>query len=160
VADTSSRSLLQRWVPLLAVVALVAALVIGARPGAERTPAQRSASIASNVKCPTCQGLSVAQSSTGISATIRQEIDRQIALGRSDDEVVAFLRDRFGDEIIINPPARGVGALVWAAPIAFLIMAFGGMIVAMRRWRTRTSESDMHADDVDAVSRARQAVQG
>jgi cytochrome c-type biogenesis protein CcmH len=147
----------KRWAPLLAacLVALLA-LAIGARPDGKQTPEQRADALASRIKCPTCQGLSVKQSSTGSAAAIREEIGRQVALGRTDEQVVQFISSRYGDELLINPPATGAGAVVWVAPIAFLVLAFAGLAVALRRWSS-VARRTPDTDDLDAVARARTA---
>jgi cytochrome c-type biogenesis protein CcmH len=148
---------MKRWLPL-AVLLLVAGLALGfgGRSSGSQTPAQRADGIASRVKCPTCQGLSVSQSKTGISIAIHEEIDRQVALGRTDAEVIEYISQKYGDGLLINPPATGAGAVVWVAPIAFLIVSFVAMGLAFRRWK---SASGRTVDDADlsAVERARRA---
>jgi cytochrome c-type biogenesis protein CcmH len=147
----------KRWAPLLAAcIIAVIALAIGARPQGKQTPEQRADALASRIKCPTCQGLSVKQSSTGASAAIREEISRQVALGRTDEQVVQFISSRYGDELLINPPATGAGAVVWVAPIAFVVLAFAGLAVALRRWSSAARRTP-EPEDLDAVARARLA---
>jgi cytochrome c-type biogenesis protein CcmH len=147
----------KRWLPLamLVGVALVT-LVIGGRSSGPRTAAQRTESIASRVKCPTCQGLSVAQSKTGISLAIHEEIGRQVDLGRSDADVISFISQKYGAGLLINPPATGAGAVVWVAPIAFLIVSFAALAMAFSRWKQTTGRT-ADEKDLHAVQRARQA---
>ncbi len=148
---------MKRWVPLvvLAVLALMA-LAVGSRRSSPETPAQRTDAIASRVKCPTCQGLSVSQSRTGLALAIHDEIRRQVDLGRSDPQVMAYISAKYGDGLLTNPPATGAGAVVWVAPIAFLILAFAGLAQALRRW-SRSGRRQADAGDLAAVARAREA---
>ena len=139
----------------LVAVALVA-LVVGARPDHPPTAADRANSIAARVKCPTCQGLSVAQSRTGLALAIHDEISRQVDLGRSDAQVMAYISNKYGDGLITNPPATGAGAVVWVAPIAFIILAFAGLGVALRRW-SRNGDRVNDSNDLAAVARARES---
>lgn len=128
---------LRRWAPwaLLALV-LVVALAVGTRSGqSAATPGQRAEAVASRVRCPVCQGLSVAQSKSGSARAIYDEIRRQVGEGRSDDEVLAYLVSRYGDGILLRPPGSGVSGLVWAAPVAALVAGFGALALAFRRWR-------------------------
>jgi cytochrome c-type biogenesis protein CcmH len=148
----------KRWLPFAALVAVaLVTLIVGTRSSGVQTTGQRTESIASRVKCPTCQGLSVAQSKTGISLAIHEEIGRQVDLGRSDAEVVEFISQKYGDGLLINPPATGAGAVVWVAPIAFLIVSFAALAMAFRRWKT-TAGRTVDENDLNAVQRARQAV--
>ncbi len=147
---------MKRWLPLLVMVlAVVAAVGIGARgDGSPQTPRERTIEIASRVKCPTCQGLSVAQSKTPVSVGIFDEIERQVSEGRSDAEVMSYLSSRYGDGLLINPPASGAGSVVWIAPIVVLIGGFVVLGFALRRWRTRVGR-DLTDDDKAAISRAK-----
>lgn len=136
-ASTALSRRARRWAPWAALlVVLAVALGIGARSGSgDRTPEQRTESIASRVRCPVCQGLSVAQSKSGAARAIYEEIDRQVTDGRSDDEVLAYLVSRYGDGILLRPPANGISGLVWAVPVVALVAGFGALAVAFRRWR-------------------------
>jgi cytochrome c-type biogenesis protein CcmH len=148
---------MKRWLPLLGMALLVlGALVIGTRSSSPQTPQQRADALAGRVKCPTCQGLSVAQSKTELAVAIHDEIERQVNLGKSDAQIVSFISSKYGDGLLINPPATGAGAVVWVAPIAFLVVAFAGLVVALRRW-SASGRREINETDLAAVQRARQA---
>lgn len=146
---------MRRWVgPLLLVLVLGTALFLGARDGdGPPTAAQRTAAIAERVRCPTCGGLSVADSDAAASEEIRREIRRRVDAGESDEEIVAFLVDRFGRDILLTPPRSGVGAVVWALPVAAVAAAALGLAVAFRRWRPR-GPVEVSAEDRALVERA------
>jgi cytochrome c-type biogenesis protein CcmH len=153
----------RRWLPLAAMVLIcVGTLVMGSRGRGESTAADRADSIAGRVKCPTCQGLSVAQSRTGLAIAIHEEIQRQVDLGRSDAEVMGYISTKYGDGLIINPPATGAGAVVWVAPIAFVLLGFAGLGVALRRWSSSSPTGDRPeaSTDLAAIDRAKRAVRG
>ncbi len=148
---------MKKWAPLLLMLAVVlSALAVGSLQGnGNQTPAQRTVSIASRVRCPTCQGLSVAQSKTPVSRGIFDEIERQVAAGRSDAQITSYLASRYGDSILTNPPSSGIGAVVWVLPVIVLAGAAGGLAMSLRRWRQARSASDPTSDDLDLVTRAR-----
>lgn len=128
----------RRWPGLLLVPVLGVALWVGATDGGgPRTPVERANHIASEVACPECDGLSVAESDSPASAAVREEIGRQVDAGRTDDEVRSFLVGRYGKDILLRPDATGVGALVWALPVAGLVLAGAGLALAFWRWRSR-----------------------
>ena len=121
---------------VLAVLVVVVALVIGSqRSGGPATDAERAQAIAGTVRCPTCRGQSVSSSDAPAAAEIRQEIDRRVAAGESEEEVQAALVAAYGDGILLNPPGSGVAGLVWVLPVAGLVVAAGALAVAFRRWR-------------------------
>ena len=125
----------KRWVPVICMLIIsLGALILG-RGSAPVTAAARAERIASGVKCPTCQGLSVAQSKAGPARAIYSEITRQVAAGASDDDVRAYLVSRYGVSELLRPEATGAGSVVWIAPVTLLVLAVAGLAVAFRRWR-------------------------
>lgn len=146
---------MRRALPWLAcVVVLAVALVVGARD-ADRpaTEADRVSAIAREVRCPTCRGLSAAESDAKAAQAIRDEITSRARAGESDGEIRAFLVSRYGRDILLRPEATGVSALVWALPVAGVVCAAAGLVVAFHRWRSLTRGSPS-ADDRAVVERA------
>src|SRR5207248_4839187 len=113
-----SMSAVKKWAPWLALaMVLVVALAIGARHHGTETLDTHVRRIASEVKCPTCQGESAADSNAASSEAIRDEIRTRLQQGQSDGEIRAFLVSRFGRDILLKPSASGVSGLVWALPV-------------------------------------------
>lgn len=138
------------WLVLAAVVA--GAFAVGvSRSDGPRTQQDRIDAIARTIKCPTCRSESVYESKAAAAVNIRSEIARQVAAGRTDDEVRAYLADRFGEEILLVPRASGVSALVWALPVAALVLAAGGLAWAFQRWRTQAALTPQATDDDEAL---------
>ncbi|BCJ68560.1 hypothetical protein GCM10009779_44530 [Polymorphospora rubra] len=100
---------------LLAVAAGVALLRSG--PGGD-DPAR---SIAAGLRCPSCQGESVADSSSPVAAAMRQVVADQLAQGRTPDEIRHWFTERYGDEVLADPPPRGPGLLLWGVPALVLL---------------------------------------
>ncbi|MHB8681263.1 MAG: cytochrome c-type biogenesis protein, partial [Acidimicrobiales bacterium] len=109
------------WWILLAIV-LAAALTVGSfKPGPVRSAAQRVAAIDAAVRCPSCEGVSVAQSSAPAALAIRTAVTARVAAGQSDAEIEAFLVGRYGEGILLRPPAGGGIGLVWVLPVLALL---------------------------------------
>ena len=125
----------RRWIPVATMLLVVAVSLFIGRGHAPVTDAARAERIAAGVKCPTCQGLSVAQSKAPTARSIYQEISRQVEAGASDDDVRAYLVSRYGVSELLRPEATGAGSVVWIAPVALVIVALAGLAVAFRRWR-------------------------
>ena len=141
---------MRRWAPWAAMaVLLVASLAVGSRgDGTGRTVAGRVERISSEVACPTCDGLSVAESDAPSSRAMRDEIRRRVEAGQSDGQIRSYLVSRFGKDILLKPEATGVTGLVWALPVAGLVCALAGLAFAFRRWKARP---DIELTDVDRV---------
>ncbi len=145
----------RRWLPyVLMTIVLGVALFVGAGgDGGAVTAAARADRIARDVRCPTCEGLSVAESEAPASMAIREEIRRRVAAGESEDQVRAFLVSRYGRDIILTPEGTGIAALVWALPVVVLVCGAGAMVLAFRR-RRAVGPGEVTADDRRLVERA------
>jgi cytochrome c-type biogenesis protein CcmH len=115
------------WWTLFGVVAVVA-LVIGSGVlgSSALTAGQRAVAIETDIRCPSCEDLSVAQSSAPTAVAVRTTVQRQIAEGRSDQQIEAYLISRYGASIELDPPASGWSLLVWLVP---LLAGLGGLAV-------------------------------
>jgi len=139
---------LRRWGPWLAMaLVLGAALFVGTVSQREAlTNADRLTNIARTVKCPVCSGESVAESNAQISQEIRKDIGLRLEAGQTDEQIREAYRAQYGDYILLTPSSSGVTSLVWILPVALLVVALAGLVVAFSRWRVR---GELHASDAD-----------
>ncbi len=146
-----------RW-PWIVLVALLAGALVVAAIGdtGSRTTAERARSVAESIKCPTCQGQSVADSSAPAARSIRTEIARRLESGETDDEIRDYIAGIYGEEALLTPPRDGVAGLIWFLPVAGLVAAIGGLAVVFRRWRV-PEDIDVSNEDRVLVERARRA---
>ena len=119
---------------LMAIV-LLSALWVGTHRGHSATNDERALSLEQSIKCPVCRGQSVAESDSEASKAIRTEIVRRISEGQSDAEIRAYFARTLGDDILLKPPSTGLAGLVWVLPVAGLVLAGAGIVVAFVRWR-------------------------
>lgn len=132
---------------MLAVV-LVGALAYGSRgDSGPVTEDQRVERITSVVRCPTCQGLSVAQSDAPAARAIEEEVRRRVQAGESGGQIKDYLVSRYGQEVILQPEARGVGLLVWALPVLGGVAAVAGLVVVLRGRRVKPGRKVSAADE-------------
>jgi cytochrome c-type biogenesis protein CcmH len=116
-------------------LAIAALLALGgvvalelARPVAAPTRVEQARQIASELRCPDCQALSVAESETASAANIRRQIDEQLAAGRTPEQVRAYFVARYGDWILLAPTSP----LAWWIPAVAILVGVG---VFARWWR-------------------------
>ena len=130
-------------------------LAIGAtRSGGPLTQQDRIDSIAKNLACPTCSGESVYVSRAAAAESIRTEVARQVGSGiRSDDEIITFIAQRFGGQVLLVPRATGLDALVWALPAAALVISVSLLVSLFARW-SRSKPKPPTVEDEKLVNRA------
>lgn len=132
---------LKRWPGwlLLALAAFLLLAVGVSRENGPQTQQERIDAIGKRLACPTCAGESVFVSRASSAESIRNEIARQVGAGKlSDDEIVAYIEESFGGDVLLVPRSTGVDALVWALPVAVAVAAIAGLAVAFRRWKSQT----------------------
>lgn len=141
----------------IALIVLVALVVGSLRETGPRNDAERVTAVARTIKCPTCQGESVAESDAGPSREIRRDIAERVQKGESDDQIRAYYADRYGDQILLTPPRSGVGALVWVIPVIVVVAALAGLVALFRRLRRqpRLKATDADRELVDRALRDR-----
>ena len=126
---------------------LVGALAVGARgDSGPPTEDQRVRRITSVVRCPTCRGLSVAQSDAPSAESIRDEVRRRVQEGETDAQVKGYLVSRYGEDILLQPEAEGVGLLVWALPLVGGAVAVTTLVLVLRSRRIRPGRKASDAD--------------
>ena len=104
--------------------------------------------IAQELRCPVCQGLSIEASPTELSVQMKGVIREQLQSGKSPEEVKAYFVDKYGEWILLQPPAKGFNLAVYLLPAAVLLGGLAFVIVMLRRWTARA------ADDPEAAEAA------
>jgi len=105
-----------------------------ARPLAENPQAEaRLKALAVELRCLVCQNQTLADSNAPLAEDLRREVREMIAKNMSDQEIIDFLVERYGDFVLYRPPLRVTTTLLWIGP--FLLLAIGGaaLILAVRR---------------------------
>ena len=101
-------------------------------------------SVATQLRCPVCQGLSLADSPSELALEMKDVVRTQLAAGRTPDEVKAYFVAKYGEWILLEPPRRGVNLLAYLLPATALVAGLGVIWLALRRW----TSGEPSADDV------------
>jgi len=138
------------WIVLAVVLAVALAIGSGTRPGSA-TVSQRVDRIARDVRCPSCSGLSVAESDAPTAMAVRQLITDRVKAGRSDSSIETELVHSYGSGILLRPPAGGVAAVVWVVPLVAAAAAAVGLVVVFRRRRLRAGPASAVSEEDRAL---------
>ncbi|MFM8266320.1 MAG: cytochrome c-type biogenesis protein CcmH [Acidimicrobiia bacterium] len=119
---------------LLLVVTVVLVVFGTVRENGPLTQQDRIDTITKRVACPTCDGESVYVSRAAAAQAIRAEVARQVGDGlKTDDEIVAFIADRFGGQVLLVPRGSGLDSLVWVLPVVVAVALIGALAMSFRR---------------------------
>ena len=113
---------------------------------------QRLKALAEELRCLVCQNQTIADSNAPLALDLRNQIRVQIGQGRSDEEIRAYMVQRYGNVILFTPPMKGSSAWVWIVPGIGLL---AGLLVAARIVRGRAKLVDQDDSVVDADERIR-----
>lgn len=122
----------ERALILVALLAILGAVGWSLRPH-EATAAERVDRITSELRCVTCQGLSVKDSPAEGARQMRDLVAQRVAEGRTDDEIRNEFRASYGDWVLLTPPASSLAGLIWLVPLVALA---AGVAVALQRMRS------------------------
>jgi cytochrome c-type biogenesis protein CcmH len=101
------------------------------------------------LRCLVCQNQSLADSDAELAHDLRAEVYDMIKAGKSDEEIVTFLVDRYGDFVLYKPPVKPSTWLIWFGPFVLLLIAAFVLLRAVRR------QKNTPAADITPAERAR-----
>ncbi len=96
---------------------------------------KRYRALISELRCTVCQNEPIESSNAPLAADLRQQVYNQLMEGRSDFEIRQYMRDRYGDFVLYNPPLAGHTLLLWGGPVILLLIGLvtGGIMIHRRR---------------------------
>lgn len=135
------------WAVLVALMILVAgvtglalALVPNLRAdlapvtdGDERSFDQQMIRISDRLQCPICQGQSVAFSNSPLAGEMRRLVLEKLQAGESEAQIMQYFVDRYGVNILRDPPWQGLNFWLWVTPAVGIVVGVSGLIWALRR---------------------------
>ena len=130
--------------PLLALVLLVllALPAMATQPDeilADPALEARARSIGADLRCLVCQNQSIDDSNAPLARDLRVIVRERLLAGDSDEQVLAFVVDRYGDYVLLQPPFKATTLALWAAPLLALV---GGTVLVVFLLRRRGGDPD------------------
>jgi cytochrome c-type biogenesis protein CcmH len=139
VAQHSRRlgsTLILGWLLLVAVVLVWPTVAVEpnemlADPALEA----RAREISRGLRCVVCQNESIDESSADLAHDLRILVRERLVAGDSDEQVVQYVVDRYGDFVLLRPPVKPATYLLWASPAILLLVAAVLIVIYLRRHR-------------------------
>ncbi|NDR56779.1 cytochrome c-type biogenesis protein [Aliiruegeria sabulilitoris] len=92
----------------------------------------RAREIGRELRCLVCQNQSIFDSNAGLAHDLRVVVRERMEAGDSDAEVLEYVRSRFGDYVLLEPPVTAQTTLLWLAPIGFIALGALAMLSYLR----------------------------
>jgi len=112
--------------------------LLAQRPRSDAQLDSLTRSVASQLRCPVCQGESILDSPASLAQEMRALVRAQLAQGKTPDEVKAYFVSKYGEWILLAPPASGFTLLVYVLPIGAFLVGAAIVFFAVRRWTANT----------------------
>jgi cytochrome c-type biogenesis protein CcmH len=93
----------------------------------------RLKNLGEELRCLVCQNQTIADSNAPLALDLRNQIRVQVKQGRSDDEIRAYMTERYGDFVLYKPPFKATTALLWIGPFALVALGAAVLWIVVRR---------------------------
>ncbi len=137
------------WIVALWLMAAPALAVVEAPQFDDELTQTRYRALIEELRCPKCQNQNIADSNAPLAEDLRTRVADMLADGRSDQEIVNHLVERYGDFVTYRPPFRPLTWPLWLGPLTFVVIA--GLLVL--RWVRRRTAADPAALSPDEQAR-------
>ena len=81
------------------------------------------------LRCLVCQNQTIADSHAPLAEDLRNQIRAMVRQGKTDDEIRAYMVERYGDFVLYKPPLKATTLLLWFGP--FALLALGGVVLVL-----------------------------
>ncbi len=133
-------------------ITLIIALLISL-PALAQTPSEadielRAKEVGRSIRCVVCQNQSIDESDASLAQDMRKLVRARIRAGDSNDEVINFMQDRYGDFVLLKPPVQTNTYLLWFAPAILLGFFLIWYVVRVRRKPTKIDAQALSTDEM------------
>ncbi len=85
----------------------------------------RAREISQNLRCLVCQNQSIDDSNAPLAKDLRVIVRERLTAGDSNEQVVGYVVQRYGNYVLLKPPFQGDTALLWLLPFILMVLALG-----------------------------------
>ena len=113
-----------------------AATFVGAPKGRPITGAELNAQthkVGGLLRCPVCQGLSVADSPAEMAVNMKGQVRELLARGYTEEQILQYFELSYGQFVLLRPKFQGVNVLVWVLPMVVLLLGVGVVFAKMKK---------------------------
>lgn len=89
----------------------------------------RAAEIAVKLRCPVCQGVSIADSPSSMATNMRSQVRELVSKGYSEEQILGYFERSYGEFVRLEPPAQGLNVMLWILP--GVVLVGGGILIFM-----------------------------
>lgn len=107
----------------------------------------RAREIGRELRCMVCQNQSIFDSNAGLAKDLRVLVRERMEAGDTDQEVLTYVAERYGDYVLLEPTKSAKNAVLWLTPAAALILGLLGFTLYIRRRQEPQAVAVMSDED-------------
>ena len=112
----------------------------------------RARVISKELRCPVCQNESIDESHAEVARDLRLLVRERVSAGDNDDEALSFIVARYGEFVLLNPPAKGSTLFLWLAGPAMLLIGGIGAAAYLRGRARPVPADELSADEAKRLT--------
>ena len=94
---------------------------------------ERFQNLTNELRCLVCQNQTIAESNATLAVDLKKQVAKQISEGKSDQEILQFMEERYGEFVLYNPPISAENSLLWLGPFIVLVIAVFILYATLKR---------------------------
>jgi cytochrome c-type biogenesis protein CcmH len=108
---------------------------------------KRLMNLSQELRCLVCQNETLADSRADLAEDLRREIREQMKAGKTDQEIIAFLTQRYGDFVLYRPPVKPTTYLLWFGPFVLLLVGLAILFRYVKQRRDSINDQPLTKDE-------------
>jgi cytochrome c-type biogenesis protein CcmH len=112
----------------------------------------RAREISQQLRCLVCQNQSIDDSNADLARDLRIIVRQRLVAGDTDEQVIQYIVDRYGDYVLLKPPLKAATYLLWFGPAFLLLIAGGSLLVVARRRRIGTPARKLSEEEKERLA--------
>lgn len=115
---------------------------------------KRVTALSEELRCLVCQNQSIADSNAPLALDLKNQVREKLTQGKSEQEVIAYMVERYGDFVRYRPPLKSSTWLLWFGPVLLLL---AGMLMLFRKLRAQRPADACSEPDLQRAAQLLQA---
>jgi len=107
--------------------------------------------LSEELRCLVCQNQNIAESNADLAKDLRLEIYTMLSEGKSEEEIVEFMVQRYGDYVLYRPPFKPMTWLLWFAPIIIFVFGLIYVVRYMKAQARAAQPASLSAEDIERI---------
>lgn len=132
---------MKHWLVIIGIMLGLKVQAVEIRQFDDPVKQQAYENLVKELRCLVCQNQSLADSDADLAKDLRTEVYNIIQSGKSEQDAVKFLVDRYGDFVLYKPPLKTTTSLLWLGPFAVLLtgLVYLGLLARKRNAGRKTA---------------------